>query len=165
MPHHAVVREPKERTKVRIVYDASSRDRDRQSLNDCLDSGPNLNLDLLRIILRFRYHPIAFSADIQRAFLEIGIVEKDRKFLQFLWKNEGGTKFDFNGHDIRILQMTCVPSGVKCSLFILTGAIRLHLKKYKKSHSEAYSILKELYVDDLIIGASTVEEAVSLARD
>ncbi|XP_035211001.1 uncharacterized protein LOC118185268 [Stegodyphus dumicola] len=103
MPHYAVVRESKESTKVRIVYDASSRVRDGQSLNDCLDSGPNLNLDLLRIILRFRYHPIAFCADIQTAFLEIGMVEEERKFLQFLWRNERAAGLDFNGRDIRIL--------------------------------------------------------------
>ncbi|XP_035214690.1 uncharacterized protein LOC118188378 [Stegodyphus dumicola] len=79
--YHTEVRESKESTKVRIVYDVSSKVRNGQSLNDCLDSGPNLNPDLLRIILRFRYHSIAFCADIQRAFSEIGIVEENRKFL------------------------------------------------------------------------------------
>ncbi|GFV89467.1 integrase catalytic domain-containing protein [Trichonephila clavipes] len=54
LPHHAVVREQKDSTKVRIVFDASSKGKDALSLNDCLESGPNLNPDLLKIILRFR---------------------------------------------------------------------------------------------------------------
>ncbi|GFW58301.1 integrase catalytic domain-containing protein [Trichonephila clavipes] len=80
LPHHAVVREQKDSTKVRIVFDASSKGKGALSLNDCLESGPNLNPDLLKIILRFRLHKIAFCADIQRAFLEIEIVEEDRQF-------------------------------------------------------------------------------------
>lgn len=45
MPHHGVVRELKETTKVRICYDASSKAKNEISLNECLDSGPNLNPD------------------------------------------------------------------------------------------------------------------------
>ncbi|GBO32569.1 hypothetical protein AVEN_45163-1 [Araneus ventricosus] len=84
MPHHVVIREQKETTKVRICFDASSKSKGQVSLNDLLYSGPNLNPELLRIVLKFRIGKIAMCADIQRAFLEIGIKENDRKYLQFL---------------------------------------------------------------------------------
>ncbi|GFX90975.1 integrase catalytic domain-containing protein [Trichonephila clavipes] len=80
LPHHAVVREQKDSTKVRTVFDASSKGKGALSLNDCLESGPNLNPNLIKIILRFILRKIAFCADIQRSFLEIGTVEEDRHF-------------------------------------------------------------------------------------
>ena len=39
LPHHAVIRRDKEPTKVRVVYDASSR-LEGPSLNNCLHTGP-----------------------------------------------------------------------------------------------------------------------------
>ncbi|GBO44085.1 hypothetical protein AVEN_126128-1 [Araneus ventricosus] len=72
MPHHAVIREQKETTKVRICFDASSKSKGQVSLNDLLYSGPNLNPELLRIVLKFRIGKIAMRADIQCALLEIG---------------------------------------------------------------------------------------------
>ncbi|GFU12575.1 integrase catalytic domain-containing protein [Trichonephila clavipes] len=90
LPHHTVVCEQKGSTNVRIVFDASSRGKGALSLNDCLESGPNLNPDLLKIILRFRLHKIAFCADIQGASLEIEIVEEDRQFLNFFMDKERG---------------------------------------------------------------------------
>lgn len=50
MPHHAVLREDKVTTKLRVVFDASSHDTGFPSLNDCLLTGPNLNPDLLSIL-------------------------------------------------------------------------------------------------------------------
>ncbi|GBN56676.1 hypothetical protein AVEN_110042-1 [Araneus ventricosus] len=130
MPHHAVIREQKETTKVRICFDASSKSKSQVSLNDLLYSGPNLNPELLRIVLKFRIGKIAMCADIQRAFLEIGIKENDRKYLQFLWGQDNGTCLDLEGKPIRALKMKRVPFGVNCSPFILAATIRTHLKKY-----------------------------------
>ena len=43
LPHKRVVRENAESTKVRIVYDASTRaDKQSKSLNEYLEPGPNL---------------------------------------------------------------------------------------------------------------------------
>ncbi|XP_071040020.1 uncharacterized protein [Parasteatoda tepidariorum] len=53
MPHTAVLRPDKETSRVRIVFDASSKDIGLNSLNDMLLSGPNLNLNILDVILNF----------------------------------------------------------------------------------------------------------------
>ena len=57
-------------TKVRVVYDASSKVSE-SSLNDCLHVGPSLNPLLLDILLRFRVHEGTVTGDIEKAFLYI----------------------------------------------------------------------------------------------
>ncbi|GBM59390.1 hypothetical protein AVEN_17422-1 [Araneus ventricosus] len=163
MPHHAVIREQKETTKVRICFDASSKSKGQVSLNDLLYSGPNLNPELLRIVLKFRIGKIAMCADIQRAFLEIGIKENDRKYLQFLWGQDNGTCLDLEGQPIRALKMKRVPFGVNCSPFILRATIRTHLKKYP--HLEVTQKLNDLYVDDFLCSVETLPKAKEYYKD
>ena len=86
LPHHAVVRQDRETTKIRVVYDGSARDKNEShSLNDCLLTGPNYVPMLFDILLRFRTYPVALTGDIERAFLMICIAEEDRDALRFLW--------------------------------------------------------------------------------
>lgn len=82
LPHHAVVRQDKATTKVRVVYDASARSSG-PLLNDCLHVGPKLNQKILDILLRFRVHRVAIIADIEKAFLMVSMAEKDRDVLRF----------------------------------------------------------------------------------
>ena len=67
LPHHAVVREDKKTTKLRIVYDASAR-TNGLALNDCLYTGPKFGQKIMDIILRFRIHKTALAADVEKAF-------------------------------------------------------------------------------------------------
>lgn len=56
LPHHTVVREDKQSTKLQIVYDISARSHG-PSLNDCLYAGPTFGQNILGILLQFRlYH-------------------------------------------------------------------------------------------------------------
>ena len=76
LPHHAVVKKDRETTKVRVVYDASAKSKSSGcSLNDCLHIGPKFEQRILDILLRFRIYPIALTADIEKAFLMVGITE------------------------------------------------------------------------------------------
>ena len=84
LPHHAVIRQDKETTKLRIVYDASSKTKG-PSLNECLHAGPKLHRRMIDILIRFRLHKTAFVADIEKAFLNISVAEEDRDVLRFPW--------------------------------------------------------------------------------
>lgn len=86
LPHHPVVRESAETTKVRIVYDASAKARKGdKSLNDCLHIGPLMTPLLYDALLRMRAHPVILIADIKKAFLQIELDKGDKDFLRLLW--------------------------------------------------------------------------------
>ena len=67
LPHRAVREENGNTSKVRIVFDVPSKQKDQPDLNGLLNSGPCL-LPSLYIFLRFR---LAVTADIKQAFLQI----------------------------------------------------------------------------------------------
>ena len=85
LPHRPVVQD-KESTKVRMVFDASCKSfKGGESLNDVLFAGPSLKESLEDVLLRFRCYNHAFSADIEKAFLQIGITPEHRDYIRFLW--------------------------------------------------------------------------------
>ena len=84
LPHHAVVRKGKATTKIQVVYDASAKTTG-PSLNACLYTGPKFEQRIMDILLRFRTSRIALNADIERAFLQICVDERDQDVLRFLW--------------------------------------------------------------------------------
>lgn len=83
--HHCVIREHKDITKLRVVFDASCSMNNKPSLNQCLDAGSSLNPELFDILLRFRLFSIALVADREKAFLMISVRPDDRDVLRFLW--------------------------------------------------------------------------------
>ncbi|XP_060605576.1 uncharacterized protein LOC132758080 [Ruditapes philippinarum] len=86
LAHHGVITPQKTTTKLRVVYDASAKtSKENNSLNDCLYRGPVMVHGLCGILLRFRKHPIAIVADIERAFLQIELQRDQRDDTRFLW--------------------------------------------------------------------------------
>ncbi|XP_035231264.1 uncharacterized protein LOC118203124 [Stegodyphus dumicola] len=155
MPHQAVIRENKETTKLRVVFDASSHAENCLSLNDCLHSGPKMCPDILELLLKFRQNRIAFTADIEQAFLQISLADEDRNAVKFLW-NDG----ELNGTKIKALRMTRVIFGATSSPFLLRATLNVHADKYKLQYPNVFSMLTEnMYVDDLIAGADEESEA------
>jgi hypothetical protein len=81
LPHHAVIREDRQKTKTRVVFDASAKDSEGTSraLNSCIEAGPALQPDLCGILLRnsirFRKKKIAVTSDIEKMFLQISLRE------------------------------------------------------------------------------------------
>ena len=69
-PHQPVVKTDRDTTKCRVVFDASSKERDnRFCLNDYLEEGPNIIPNIFDILINFRSKPVGVTADIESAFL------------------------------------------------------------------------------------------------
>ena len=86
MAHQVVIREDHTTSKLRIVYDASAKLKG-PSLNDWLEAGEEKYTDLFGTLIRIRLHNAAVAADIEKAFLSIGI-QKMADALRFLWKED-----------------------------------------------------------------------------
>ena len=86
LPHHTVIRQDRETTKLWIVYDGSAKSPEHEhSLNDCLQTGPNYIPQLIDVLINFRWNSIALTADIEKAFLMVGINDANKGMLRFLW--------------------------------------------------------------------------------
>ena len=154
IPHKAVIRETAETTKMRIVYDASARATpESPSLNECLYPGPPLQNKLWDILVRQRAYPIAVTADIQKAFLQIRIQECECDALRFHWRKSEHGKLE-------ILCFTRVLFGLAPSPFLLGGVIEAHLDAWEEREPEIVAELRRsLYVDDLLTGGQTTSHA------
>ncbi|XP_077548072.1 uncharacterized protein LOC144160779 [Haemaphysalis longicornis] len=159
MPHHAVIRSESTTTKVRVVFDASSHGPEYTSLNEHLEKGTRLLVDLTTLLIKFRLHSIALTADIEMAFLQICIREQDRDALRFLWFKQ--VPSDENPKpEVEEWRMTRVPFGTTASPFLLNATLQHHLRLVSGSFRDTAALLaKSFYVDDLLVGADTDQEA------
>ena len=158
LPHRPVIREDRETTKVRIVFDAASKvSKDEPSLNECLYSGPCLLPSLYEILLRFRMGKIGLVSDVQQAFLNIEIDEEHRDLVRFLWfKDVFAEKLE-----IVVYRFNRVLFGLTSSPFLLNATIAFHLMMKLKAGIDVdviRKLLRNLYVDDSPIAVNDVKE-------
>ncbi|GFY16177.1 DUF1758 domain-containing protein [Trichonephila clavipes] len=85
LPHQAIKKEGRVTNSTCMVFDAASHQANELSLNDCLWPGPNLNPNLLDVLIHFRLNRVAISSDIRQAFLQIRLADKHKYFVRFLW--------------------------------------------------------------------------------
>ena len=160
LPHRAVLREDKRTTKCRIVMDASVRNKGR-SLNQCLYTGPCMNPMLFDVLLRFRVHSIALSADIEKAYLQISIWPPHRDYLRFLWVADVLK----GNYEVVKLRYARLLFGATCSQFLLNGTTTVHAQKYAKIDPEfANQVRRHFYVDDFNSGVKSYEDGVELYK-
>ena len=159
MPHRGVIREDRETTKLRIVFDASSKIKGEPCLNDFLYSGPCLLPYLFDILLRFRAGKIGLVADIKQAFHQIEIAEEHRDLVRFLWYR------DINELPLIpiILRFARLLFGLTSCPFLLNGTVKYHLGKYlpKPNFTEIIKrLILNLYVDDSTNSFDKVQQAI-----
>ena len=82
LPHHPVVN-PNKPGKVRRVLNGASKFHGT-SLNKSLLVDPDLLQNLIFVLLLFRKHKYAVSADIEGMFLQLGVLDRDQISLRFL---------------------------------------------------------------------------------
>ncbi|GBN22947.1 hypothetical protein AVEN_185310-1 [Araneus ventricosus] len=156
MPHQPAFRDESLTTQMRIVYDASSSHSfPHLSLNDCLWPGPNLNSNIFDILINFRLNKFAFISDIEKAFLQLTLAEKDIDAVRFLW-TENDT--------LQVYRFNRVLFGVRSSPFLLSASIKMHLKKFHDEFPTRTECLNRyFYVNDFISEADSLREALEIS--
>lgn len=71
LPHHGVLRGSGTETKIRVVFNGSTRTGAGASLNSVLHIGPNLLPSLADVLTQWRRHRYVFVADIQMLYRQI----------------------------------------------------------------------------------------------
>lgn len=156
LPHHAVIKEDSMTTKLRVVFDGSAKSSTGTSLNDILMVGPTVQQDLFSIICRFRTHPIVITADIEKMYRQIKVNEKHHRLQRILWRTD-------NMEPVKTYELTTVSYGTACAAFLATRALKQVALEESSHHPLGASIIqRDFYVDDLLTGASTVEDAKAL---
>jgi hypothetical protein len=160
LPHHPVFNEAKP-GKVRVVFDGAAQ-YNGQSINDSLYQGPDLVNNLAGILMRFRKHEVAVTADIQAMFHQVLVPAQDQSALRFLWWENG----DLNRPPIDYC-MTRHVFGLRSSPSCAALALRQTAADNRASFpgNAADAVERNIYVDDLLLSTSSSGSAVKTAHD
>ena len=151
LPHHSVIKKSSSTTKIRPVFDASAVGPNGISLNDCVETGLAIMPDLVGVLMQFRQCPVALTADITKAFLQIRLRREDKDVHRFLW--------DCN-LVVRVMRFLRVSFGYRSSPFLLNATVRYYLATCDQT-TVVQKLTDILYVDYWLSGANTLTEAQS----
>jgi hypothetical protein len=157
IPHHAVHRDDKSSTKLRIVLDASCKTSNGKSLNDILHTGKNLQMEIFNVLLNLRLFPIVVNADIRQMYLQIKVQEEHKCYQRILYR------FDSEA-SLQTYQFERVTFGMRCSPFLAIRTIRqLGVDEGAKFPLAAEILERDIYMDDVVSSVESVSEALDLS--
>lgn len=155
LPHHGVVREHSQTTKLRVVFNGSSQTESGVSLNDILHAGTKLQTEIADVLLWFRTHRFVFTTDIVKMYRQINMHPSDQDLQRIYWYGSNQQLLPY--------RLTTVTYGLKCAPFLVLRVLQQLIKDEGHRFSCAIpSLTKGRYVDDIFRGAESVQEAVKI---
>ncbi|XP_015916747.4 uncharacterized protein [Parasteatoda tepidariorum] len=159
LPHHGVVRDTSCTTKLRVVFDASSKTSSGLSLNDLLLVGPRVQPELFPILIQFRLFSVAICADVEKMFRQIKVHEEDVDWQRILWRNSPTEQ-------IKEYHLITVTYGTSSAPFLSTRTLQqLTINEQEKYPDASRATLCRFYFDDLLSGSVTKEGAIQLVSE
>lgn len=157
--HHAVIREDKDTTKLRVVFNASQKGVNNVSLNNCLLTGPKLQQDLRHILMRWRCGPIAIVADIVKMYRQVKVHDDDTKYQRIIWRPDPSQPVQH----YKLLRLTF---GTACAPYLAVKCLQQTSKDDgHKFPIAAEKVLTDFYVDDLMTSCESIEQAQLLYKE
>lgn len=158
IPHHPVIHPRKQ--KPRIVFDCAAKVAGI-SLNDAVHTGPDLANALVGVLLRFRQHKVAVTADVEAMFHQVRVPPNQRDVLRFLWYPGGDTTRAPTEY-----RMTSHLFGGTWSPSACINALRRTAQEYgHEYHPEtAKTVERHFYVDDCLRSVPSLDEARALTQ-
>ena len=157
LPHHPVLN-PNKPGKVRRVLNGAAN-LHGASLNKLLITGLNLLQNLIYVLLRFRQHPYAVSADIEGMFLQVGVLSSDQPSLRFLWREDPTTNVVVCQYTHQIFGAKDLPT---CANYALQRTSRDNAKFYPEA---AKAVLENFYMDNYLDSAESPEKAINRSKE
>ena len=158
IPHHCILRPEKTTTKLRVVFDASAHKPSGPSLNDIMFNGPRVQSELFSILLRFRMHKFALKTDMEKMYRQIWVHKDDRNLQLILWR-ENPTE------PMKTFQLNTVTYGTRAAPYLATRCLSQLAHEMEGQYPYgAKSLKQDFYVDDGLIGADTIHEALAIQQ-
>ena len=152
LPHHPVVN-PNKPGKVRRVLNGAAKFHGA-SLNKSLLTGPDLLQNLIYVLLRFRQHPFAVSADIEGMFLQVEVLPCDQPSLRFLWREDPTSNVVVHQYTRHIFGAKDSPT---CANYALERTARDNAKEYPEA---AKAVPENFYMDNYLDSVESPERAL-----
>lgn len=113
------------------------------------------------LLIRFQTYHVGLTADIEKAFLMIGMAEEDQDVLRFLWVDDITSRYP----NIVKLRFARVVFGVSSSLFLLNATLRHLLRQQiNVNPTMVEKLARSFYVDDAVTRAQNEDEAYILYK-
>ncbi len=117
-----------------------------------LTVGPTIHPSLIDVLLRFRFHRIALTADVSKMYRAIGLADTDKDFHRFMWREKPSDSLV----DYRMARVTF---GVSASSFAANMSVKQNVTELAKEYPLAFkAVSNSFYVDDGLTGADSVEQ-------
>ena len=150
---------PERTTKVRLVFDASSKGHDGLSLNDHLEKGPNYINSLPNVLMAWGWNEVAYSGDIRKMFNQVLVHPDDQVFHRFLWRSD-------ESEMPSVFQWLRLNFGDKPAPDIATNAINYLAQVSQVEFPDAAQELQDhAYVDDIAGSRSNLTEAKKIIKE
>ncbi|XP_044747143.1 uncharacterized protein LOC123308514 [Coccinella septempunctata] len=152
LPHHGVMKTSSTTTKLRVVFDGSSKTSSGISLNDVLKVGPTIQNDLFTIVIRFRTYKYVVTADIEKMYRMVKIRPDQRDLQRILWRSD-------QSQELCHYKLNTVTYGTASAAFLAIRALFQVAKENETKFPKASQVIKSsFYVDDLLTGFDSIED-------
>jgi hypothetical protein len=157
LPSFPVVDRKRETTKIRLVFDAAYRCRNK-SLNGETMTGPNLLKNYLEVLFRFRKYAFTLVGDISEMFLQIHLDADDQRYHRFLFMNED--------NEVKDYQWTRTLFGGSSVPNISQKVLHILCEQLGEKYPEAVAtLLMACYMDDLVDSRKTEAEVAQTIKE
>lgn len=159
LAHHAVVRDDKDTTKVRVVFDASAKGTNGKSLNDTMMVGPTLQPDLRALITRWRYHKICVVSDIIKMYRQVRMTDNHADLQRIVWRDDPS-------ENIESYQLLTVTFGTAAAPYLAVRTLAQLADDEDERYPRGAAVVKNsFYMDDLMTGHEDISEMKQICNE
>ncbi|XP_061724297.1 uncharacterized protein LOC133530805 [Cydia pomonella] len=159
LAHLAVIREDKDTSKVRVVYDASAKGSHGHSLNDTMMVGPVLQPDLRSLVIAWRKHKICVVGDIVKMYRMINMTKEHINLQRIVWRDRPEDEFES-------YELTTVTFGTAAAPFLAVRTLNQLADDEAHEFPETAPVIKKsFYMDDLMVGNENIEETKKMCQE